>query len=305
MIDSGVTDADLQLPKLNTNFKREKAREKKIKEIWAKIEPNYKGGLKGNMYYSFLSELIGRNSIYENLLKTFKPFRKYQKYEKGGTTDSSDKDIMTNDEVSKFEKGNYIHYNIMNGSWQVFNGNKAKSFWSQEQAEKFAGFEYDSDQDVRYSRKKYEGLYAKGGTTDSSDKKYSALKSGTRKSSKYAHVEMRGGRVYHRRNANQYGKAKGGKTYVENRENRSDKRVYLEKGGNISGFEAIIKKALKENNKWHFINEDVNGKNVQLKMYVGAKEVDVQIFKINGIHHGKMNYQNKTKTLAMIMGELK
>jgi len=76
-------------------------------------------------------------------------------------------------------------------------------------------------------------------------------------------------------------------------------------GGNILGFEAIVKKALKENNKWHFINEEVDGKNVQLKMYVGAKEVDVQIFKINGIHHGKMNYQNKTKTLAMIMGELK
>jgi hypothetical protein len=91
-----------------------------------------------------------------------------------------------------------------------------------------------------YVNPKFLNKMAKGGTTDSSDKKYSALKSGTRKSSKYAHVEMRGGRVYHRRNANQYGKAKGGKTYVENRENRSDKRVYLEKGGEVDTWENIL-----------------------------------------------------------------
>lgn len=66
-----------------------------------------------------------------------------------------------------------------------------------------------------------------------SDKKYKALKSGQRKSHKFADVEMRGGGVYHRRNANQYGKAKGGKTYTENRPNRTDKRIYLEKGGKI------------------------------------------------------------------------
>jgi hypothetical protein len=137
------------------------------------------------------------------------------------------------------------------------------------------------------------------------DKMYMAEKKGKRVSQKVAQIERRDGTIFKRRNANQYGKVKGGNTYYEYSDNRSDKRVFLAEGGNISGFEAIVKKALKENNKWHFINEDVNGKNVQLKMYVGAKEVDVQIFKINGIHHGKMNYQNKTKTLAMIMGELK
>jgi hypothetical protein len=98
---------------------------------------------------------------------------------------------------------------------------------------------------LHYNDNQYEfvetlDLMAKEGTTDSSDKKYSALKSGTRKSNKYAHVEMRGGRVYHRRNANQYGKAKGGKTYVENRENRADKRVYLEKGGEVDTWENIL-----------------------------------------------------------------
>jgi hypothetical protein len=86
----------------------------------------------------------------------------------------------------------------------------------------------------KLSKKEYEdgGMMAKGGTTESSDRKYSALKSGKRTSRKYASVEMRGGGVYHRRNANQYGKVKGGKTYYEYSENRTDSKRYLEKGGN-------------------------------------------------------------------------
>lgn len=70
------------------------------------------------------------------------------------------------------------------------------------------------------------------------DREYRALKGGKRTSSKYASVEMRGGGVYHRRNANQYGKVKGGKTYTENRPNRTDAqpRKYLAKGGNIGDF---------------------------------------------------------------------
>jgi len=75
--------------------------------------------------------------------------------------------------------------------------------------------------------------YAKGGTTESADRKYSALKSGKRTSRKYASVEMRGGGVYHRRNANQYGRVKGGKTYYEYSENRTDSRRYLAKGGSV------------------------------------------------------------------------
>jgi hypothetical protein len=82
--------------------------------------------------------------------------------------------------------------------------------------------------------------YAKGGTTESADRKYSALKSGKRTSRKYASVEMRGGGVYHRRNANQYGRVKGGKTYYEYSENRTDKRRYLAKGGNLSSKESLL-----------------------------------------------------------------
>jgi hypothetical protein len=83
-------------------------------------------------------------------------------------------------------------------------------------------------------------IFAKGGTTESSDRKYSALKSGKRTSRKYASVEMRGGGVYHRRNANQYGKVKGGKTYYEYSENRTDSKRYLEKGGEVDTWENIL-----------------------------------------------------------------
>lgn len=73
-------------------------------------------------------------------------------------------------------------------------------------------------------------------------------------------------------------------------------------GGEIASFEKKIKDAMKEENKWHFINEVVDGKNVQLKMFVGKKEVDVQIFRINGLG-AKMprNYAGKRETLKMIM----
>ena len=73
-------------------------------------------------------------------------------------------------------------------------------------------------------------------------------------------------------------------------------------GGEIASFEKKIKDAMKEENKWHFINEVVDGKNVQLKMFVGKKEVDVQIFRINGLGANMpKNYAGKRETLKMIM----
>ena len=92
MIDSGVTDEDLiAKPTKNTRFQRERAEEKKIQEIWNRIEPNYKGGLKGNMYYSTIKRLVQRASAGDNILKEYKPFRKYQKdnYAKGGGVEYS------------------------------------------------------------------------------------------------------------------------------------------------------------------------------------------------------------------------
>jgi hypothetical protein len=74
-------------------------------------------------------------------------------------------DRMTYEEMKQYEKGRYIHYNPMNSRWQVWNNSDSEEFWNQEQAEKFAGFEFDYDKDSRYSRKKYEALfgYDKGG----------------------------------------------------------------------------------------------------------------------------------------------
>lgn len=80
---------------------------------------------------------------------------------------------------------------------------------------------------------------------------------------------------------------------------------FFKDGGELSNFEKKIKDAMKEENKWHFINEEVGGKNVQLKMFVGKKEVDVQIFRIDG-YAARMprNYVGKRDTLKMIMDNL-
>jgi hypothetical protein len=78
MIDSGLTDEDLKPNPTNTRIQREKAEENKIQEIWKKIQPNYKGGLKGNMYYSTIKRLVQRSGTDDNILKRFKPFRKHQ-----------------------------------------------------------------------------------------------------------------------------------------------------------------------------------------------------------------------------------
>lgn len=83
----------------------------------------------------------------------------------GGGVDVSK---MTYDEMKIYEKGKYIHYNPMNSRWQVWNNGNVEEFWNQEQAEKYAGYEYNQDQDARYSRKRYEALfgYADGGGVD-------------------------------------------------------------------------------------------------------------------------------------------
>lgn len=121
-------------------------------------------------------------------------------------------------------------------------------------------------------------------------------------------------RTSHGGRANQYGtkaENKGG-TYYEYRENRYDRQNkryaklegggMMANGGEVKDFESKVKNAMKEENKWHFFNEEVNGKNVQLKMFVGKKEVDVQIFRINGLGaRMPKNYVGKRETTKMIM----
>lgn len=57
-------------------------------------------------------------------------------------------------------------------------------------------------------------------------------------------------------------------------------------------------------NKWNFINDEVN--DVQIKLYIGVKECDLQIFKIKGLHQSiGFNYGNKTNTKKAILEVLK
>ena len=78
MIDTGLTDDDLKPnPTKNTYFQKERAIERKIQEIWKKIEPKYKGSLEGNQYYSTIKELV-EDIGNKQILKRFKPFRRFQ-----------------------------------------------------------------------------------------------------------------------------------------------------------------------------------------------------------------------------------
>lgn len=80
-----------------------------------------------------------------------------------------------------------------------------------------------------------------------------------------------------------------------------DYLAYAEGGVTKSEFMDKIKKAMKEKNKWHFIQDSVEGNSISIKMYVGNKEVDVQRFIVNGLHGGlKKNYQGVMATTKMI-----
>ena len=53
-------------------------------------------------------------------------------------------------------------------------------------------------------------------------------------------------------------------------------------------------------NKWNFINDVEN--DIQIKLYIGVKECDLQIFKIKGLHQNVgFNYGNKTNTKKAIL----
>lgn len=73
-------------------------------------------------------------------------------------------------------------------------------------------------------------------------------------------------------------------------------------GISVSEFEKKIKDLMKQENKWHFVNEVVDGKTVRMKFYVGKKEVDVQIFTIDNLGaRMPRNYSGKRDTVGMIM----
>jgi hypothetical protein len=90
MIDAGITKDDLELEPSKTSFKREKIRDAKIKGLWAKAEPFYKGELKGNMYYSTINDIVRKPYVLEN----FRPWRKTQKFENGGSIEDVSYDLI-------------------------------------------------------------------------------------------------------------------------------------------------------------------------------------------------------------------
>jgi cell division septation protein DedD len=125
-------------------------------------------------YITFHARIMGDNewgmedeglSPIDDLAMSFDMAKLNQFADGGGVWDK-----MTDEERKEYEKGKYIHYNIMNSRWQVWNGNESEEFWNQEQAEKFAGFEYDQDKDVRYSRNKYQYLSNGGGVDSKAEK---------------------------------------------------------------------------------------------------------------------------------------
>ena len=103
------------------------------------------------------------NKVLKIKIKLFE--KELTKYANGGGVDDFK---MSYDEMTTYEKSNHIHYNPMNSRWEVTKNGENKEFWNQEQAEKYAGFEFDDEKDSRYSRKRYESLfgYAKGGGVD-------------------------------------------------------------------------------------------------------------------------------------------
>jgi hypothetical protein len=145
------------------------------------------------------------------------------------------------------------------------------------------------------------GMKAKGGSVDvdKDDKRFAAEKAGFRTSKKYASVEMRGGGVYHRRNANQFGKTKGGNQYHEGRDNRSDKKRYFAEGGNLntpprkaSDYKIInpeldkLHQAIKKYNPAKIsglANAKKGGITVMDKDLLLLKKINKQVFRNNGL----------------------
>ena len=70
----------------------------------------------------------------------------------------------------------------------------------------------------------------------------------------------------------------------------------------LPSFIERLKGMFKEDNEWHFINTMVNGHSVKAKFFIGKKEVDVQILKIDYLHHSlKGNYMGKKETLNQMI----
>ena len=203
---------------------------KKLKSLLSKVKSGSKFAKGGNMGMMDADSSKEYHDIKEHHCKCGD-----KKMAKGGNIGE---ELMGGQPNKSVSKSGYNLLSVKHGGKLIVvtdNDGKTKEHWMK--SNNYSGYT------LHYNGNQYEFAesfnYAKGGKIKERDttidREYRALKGGTRTSSKYASVEMRGGGVYHRRNANQYGKVKGGKTYTENRPNRTDAqpRKYLAEGGNI------------------------------------------------------------------------
>jgi hypothetical protein len=160
--------------------------------------------------------------------------------------------VASNSQIERWKKGQEKLYNA-NYSFEI---TKIKQeILSQEELSEILGVD----------------MYAKGGEIKSSidvDRHYRALPKGKRTSEKVAYIDIRGGGTFTRRNANQYGKTKGGNTYYEYHDNRSDKRKngWLENGGEIN---------YKKN--WEVVYVTYQGKKVTKNITLGRMSTESDV----------------------------
>jgi hypothetical protein len=153
IVDSGLTDNDLETKPTRTATQYELVLDKKTEEVWAKVKGNYEGDLKGNQYFSSLYEIIKRNNSNDaKLIERYKPFRKLSKegelmerggmYSKGGNVIerryvNKDEDYETRYAKDKPSRMGYKDERMfaVGGGVDEWNGRIFNKYFTKEKAE--------------------------------------------------------------------------------------------------------------------------------------------------------------------------
>jgi hypothetical protein len=153
IVDSGLTDNDLETKPTRTGTQYELVLDKKTEEVWVKVKGNYKGDLKGNQYFSSLYEIIKRNNSNDaKLIERYKPFRKLSKgeelmeeggmYSKGGNVIerryvNKDEDYETRYAKDKPSRMGYKDERMFaeGGGVEEWNGRIFNKYFTKEKAE--------------------------------------------------------------------------------------------------------------------------------------------------------------------------
>ena len=169
MIDSGLTDEDLKPKPTKSGSARQNATDRKTKEIWAKIEPQYKGDFKGNMYFSTIRHLVERANSSDNILKKYKPFRKHQDFANGGKIknqyeDRTPESIWNN--LSKEQRQHFLYDHKV--EIEDYRGEEFGTLSSKEIVKAYNSEYKDLDKNIRnrFDNHIREGQYANGGSLE-------------------------------------------------------------------------------------------------------------------------------------------